>query len=330
MQQLTISVAMCSYNGEKYLQEQLDSIAKQSRPPDEVIVCDDKSTDQSVSILERFSASVTFPVKIFRNDDNLGSTRNFEKAISLCGGGVIALADQDDVWKPNKLETIGNSFSRSPHIGLFFSDANVTDERMSATLYRLWECVGFDIWTRIKLLNGNAFDVMLHHNVVTGATMAFRSDLRKYILPIPTRWVHDGWIAIVASAISEVRPFSERLIDYRQHPNQQIGTEKKGLIREYLDSQSTTAEGYVTLANQYCDVHDRLGLFREEFELDTKLIKVKDKIRHLHARADITGEVGKLYRIALSELISLRYFLYSRGIYSFIKDCRSILRVRGR
>lgn len=315
---------MCTYNGEKYLQEQLDSIANQSRLPDELIVCDDNSSDQSLSIVERFSASARFPVRIFKNKDNMGSTKNFEKAITLCGGGIIALSDQDDVWKSNKLEIIERSFENAPKAGLFFSDANVTDEHMTMTFYRLWECLDFHVWLRMGLRNGHAFEALLHHNVATGATMAFRAELKKYLLPLSTLWVHDGWIAAIASAISEVTITADPLVEYRQHSHQQIGAEKKRMIKKYVESKATRAEGYSLLAEHYSCLYQRLCLYSEEYQLEPKLKKLREKIKHLHARADITNK-NVSFKIAFSELFSLRYFLYSRGIYSFIKDCRNII-----
>lgn len=100
---LSISVAMCTYNGSAFLQEQLDSIAAQTRLPDELVICDDGSSDSTVDIVERFAHGVSFRVQLFRNPQNLGSTRNFEQAMRLCTGDLIALSDQDDVWMPEKL-----------------------------------------------------------------------------------------------------------------------------------------------------------------------------------------------------------------------------------
>src|SRR5215207_2518174 len=98
-----ISIALCTYNGEQYLQQQLDSFVAQSRPPDELVVCDDRSTDRTVPIVEDFAKRAPFRVELVINETNLGSTRNFEKAIGLCTGDIIFLADQDDVWLPEKL-----------------------------------------------------------------------------------------------------------------------------------------------------------------------------------------------------------------------------------
>ena len=91
------SIALCTYNGEKFLREQLDSIALQTLLPDELVACDDRSCDSTMEILQEFRERVSFPVHIHQNEENLGSTKNFEKAIKLCSGDIIALCDQADV-----------------------------------------------------------------------------------------------------------------------------------------------------------------------------------------------------------------------------------------
>src|SRR5687768_17349654 len=100
---MKISVAMTTYNGASYLREQLDSILAQTRMPDEVIVCDDRSTDATPELLREYSARAPVPMTIVFNEQRLASTKNFEQAIRLCSGEIIALSDQDDVWYPHKL-----------------------------------------------------------------------------------------------------------------------------------------------------------------------------------------------------------------------------------
>src|SRR5262249_10160572 len=103
-----ISIALCTYNGAKYLSSQLESYLAQTCLPDEVVVCDDCSQDETVTILNDFAIRAPFPVRILVNDQNLGSTKNFEKSISLCSGEIIFLSDQDDVWMPNKIERVSS------------------------------------------------------------------------------------------------------------------------------------------------------------------------------------------------------------------------------
>jgi len=97
---MKISVAMCTYNGSRFLENQLNSIGAQEVQPFELVICDDGSTDSTVQIIEAFRETVSFPVHLHRNSTNLGSTRNFQEAIELCRGDIIALCDQDDYWLP--------------------------------------------------------------------------------------------------------------------------------------------------------------------------------------------------------------------------------------
>ena len=201
---MKISIALCTYNGAKYLEEQLESIALQTRVPDEMIICDDRSKDSTLEILRTFAARASFPVNIFLNEKNLGSTKNFEKAINLCTGDIIFLADQDDVWYPDKLEKIEKLFLISPSTGLVFTDAEVVDENLRPLGYTLWQSNAFNIKERNSFIQGKFIEVLLKRNVVTGSTMAFRSEFKKLFFPIPDIWVHDGWIALLIAFVSDL------------------------------------------------------------------------------------------------------------------------------
>ena len=112
-----ISVALCTYNGGRYLERQLESIALQSRMPCELIVCDDRSTDDTIAILRQFQSDAPFPVQVIQNQFRLGSTRNFDQAIGLSRGEFIALCDQDDLWLPAKLERLCDALVDNPFLG---------------------------------------------------------------------------------------------------------------------------------------------------------------------------------------------------------------------
>ena len=113
MSDVRFSVAICTYNGADFLSDQLESIIAQSRPPDQIVVCDDGSTDETQALLKRFAATSPVPVSLHFNEKNFGSVKNFEKAISLCTGDVIALSDQDDVWRADKLQLIEDAFRKA-------------------------------------------------------------------------------------------------------------------------------------------------------------------------------------------------------------------------
>src|SRR3954471_22171418 len=134
---------MCTYNGAAFLPEQLESIAAQKRAPDELVVSEDRSTDNTADIVRAFSTRVPFPVRFIVNSANLGSTANFENAISMCSGDIVALADQDDVWYANKLERMEQQFVQSEAIVAAFSDADMIRDDSRAMDSRLWTSVVF-------------------------------------------------------------------------------------------------------------------------------------------------------------------------------------------
>ena len=115
-----ISIAMCTYNGEAYLNGQLVSFVKQTQRPDELVACDDGSTDNTLQVLDQFSKEAPFPVRVYRSQQRLGPTKNFEKALSLCSGDFIFLSDQDDVWMPQKVNTLLQALKNNPGAAYVF------------------------------------------------------------------------------------------------------------------------------------------------------------------------------------------------------------------
>ena len=320
---LKLSVSMCTYNGASFLGEQLASIAAQTREPDELIVCDDNSNDETVRIISEFAASVPFPVRLQVNENNLGSTKNFAQAIRLSEGDIIALADQDDVWLPEKLRRIEACFLREPQLGLVFTDAEIVDQRMQPLGYRLWESVGFGNAQRRLVRTGRILDVLLPGWTVTGATMAFRARFKDLVLEIPPDLplIHDGWIALMIASVAKVSFIEEPLIKYRQHARQQIGakerkTDQVGGVRDalqrknyYDDMIKISSQAQRRLAER-CDVYDS----------NQALSRLEARLVHLCARAHLpAGKVSRI-RCVIGELLSRRYHLYSNGFRSAVKD----------
>jgi glycosyltransferase involved in cell wall biosynthesis len=315
-----MSVAMCTYNGARFLQQQLDSIAQQRRLPDELVICDDRSSDATMTIIEEFASRATFPVRHYRNDQNIGATKNFERAITLCSGSIVALSDQDDVWHPDKLAQIGAFFADNPRQLVVFTDAEVVDQYLRPVGYQLWQTVQFGRARRKQLLHGKAVQVLLKRNVVTGATMAFRSGLQDLILPIPRTWIHDGWIALLAASVAPVGLIEQPLIQYRQHSEQQVGSTRYGVGVEWSMANQTAATAYLQMAGQYEAALERLATHRKTAGQAHVHAQVAAKVLHLRARAHIaTLGLSRISR-TLHELASGRYFRYSNGWKSFAKD----------
>ena len=222
-----VSVVVCTYNGEKYVRDQLQSILDQTRPPDEIIISDDGSADSTLEIVAEFTSSTRGPhTPVWRVETRttpLGVSGNFASALARARGEFIALADQDDVWEPDRLEKGLAHF----HDGvlLVHSDATLIDAsgRPTGTLMSALRLTGSEI--RI-LLSGRALDALLRRNVVTGATTMIRSSLLEHAIPIPDGWVHDEWLALVAAAHGGVVFHEDPLIRYRQHGNNEIGASK--------------------------------------------------------------------------------------------------------
>ncbi|RRB06344.1 glycosyltransferase family 2 protein [Larkinella rosea] len=222
----TISVALCTYNGEAYLETQLQSILKQSLLPDELVVCDDDSTDQTRAVLEAFASRAPFPVRIFRNPTRLGFNKNFEKAFSHCTGEFIFICDQDDCWLPEKIETLSTYLVQHPATDLVFSNAHIADTQLNDTGRLFWDTVRFTEPIRERWRRGEAMEVLLDGNRVMGCTSALRRRLLADFLPIPNlpNYIYDGWMGLVAAAKGTIDFYEKPLIWYRTHEKQQVGT----------------------------------------------------------------------------------------------------------
>lgn len=318
---LKLSVAMCTYNGAAYLPAQLQSIAAQTRPPDELVVCDDCSTDASAQIVAAFAAGSPFPVRLYINERNLGSTANFEQAIGLCAGDIIALADQDDVWLGEKLARLEAVLAGSPDVGLVFSDAELVDAALQPLGRRLWATVGGDEARRKLRRRTSAFNLLLAGWTVTGATMAFRAEHRSLVLPIPLdiAMIHDGWIALLVGAVARVCLIEEPLLLYRQHAAQQIGAQVKAeadtSVRSALSRATSYAEGLLIIER----ARERL-LLKGGSAAASAVRNLEAARRHFNMRARLPAARLRRLPLVLRELLTLRYHCYGKGLSSAAKD----------
>jgi hypothetical protein len=325
---MKISIAMCTYNGAEFLPAQLQSILTQTRPPDEIVICDDGSTDGTRSMLEEFATESAIPINLHFNQQNLGSIKNFEQAIRLCTGDMIALSDQDDVWRSDKLQLFESELNNSPSAGLVFSDAEIVDENLKPLDRRMWDGVGFDAHKRKLIKTGRALEVLITGWTVTGATMAFRSSFVKLSLPIPEgiAMIHDGWIALTIAAVADVVAIDEPLIQYRQHAQQQIGAPaRKETDPELRGMQSI--ETAFRRRNSSTDLHKiletleaRLLTHASDFDTRKALSFVSDYAFHLSVRANLPQRRLNRVPSILRELLSLRYHEYANGFKSAAKD----------
>lgn len=314
---MKLSVAMGVYNGANYLQEQLDSLLRQRRFPDELVICDDASTDGTLEILRTFVSTAPFPVRLEVNERNLGISKNFEKAIGLCAGEIIATCDQDDYWMPEKMQKVEQAFIDGPEVGLVFSDAEMVDEQLNPLGASLWETT-FPESIHQDFVSGRAFDILLSGCVVTGATMAFRARYRSLVLPIPISptLLHDAWIAMLIAAVARVAFINEPLVKYRIHPGQAAG------VGPAIWSIRPTywvipLAAFVTQEREKLRaVSERLKAMSAEFD-GRKAVR---QLTHLDIRSHLPESSWPRFAKIVRELLTLRYHLYSGGLRSAAKD----------
>jgi glycosyltransferase involved in cell wall biosynthesis len=311
-----ISVAMCTFNGGRYLQEQLESIALQSRLPAELVVCDDRSTDDTLAILKRFRSEVPFAVKVIQNSQRLGSTRNFDQAIGLARGRLIALCDQDDRWLPMKLERLSVALEENPFLGGVFSDASLIDGDGRQ--------IGLRLFARHKFTSAKQRDfvrcptaTLLKHDVVTGATLMFRATIRRYCSPIPASWVHDGWLAWMIALHSRFSLIAEPLMDYRIHAGQQLGVNSATSAQGAQGEAETRRQRYKRVAHQFEDLLERV-LAEGWRENDVLIGKIREKIAFLKRQSTLSPSLGVRTLQMMGQLP--RYMHYGRGLGSLRSD----------
>lgn len=224
---MKISVALCTYNGERYIKEQICSIFHQrTYSVDEIQIGDDGSTDNTIAIIHELNAKFG-KIKLTINRERLGVVKNFENTVGRCKGEFICLADQDDIWLPNKLETVIPILENNPHIQACFTNGILIDEKGNNLNKNLWQAFGIKQNERCLLEVNRLFEFILRFgNVVTGATMVLKASCIKKILPLKKRYnneYHDFIIARQLAMNSELYPINQELIKYRVHRKQLAG-----------------------------------------------------------------------------------------------------------
>lgn len=313
------SVVLCTYNGSAFIADQLDSYRSQTSRPDEVIVCDDASSDDTVARVEAFARTVSFPVRIHVNPHNLGLDRNFAKSIELARGDLILPSDQDDVWRLDKIRTMRDVFAEAPEVGIVVSDAAVVDEGMHPLGFTLWQNFGLSARIQRALDSGDGFATLLKTNTLAGATMAFRADLRRYLLPFPPGWIYDSWLGLVLTAYAQCRLIREPMNLWRQHTNQAVGA--FGMATRVKAATAMTRQTYADNAQAFKYLRERMIQFQSDL-LDKKFLTLIDeKIEFFQARSRLNS--ARILRIpaVLAQLARGRYHRYASGWKSVAKDC---------
>lgn len=317
---LRLSIALCTYNGEKFLREQLESLSAQTWLPDEVVVGDDGSTDQTAAILEEWAKTVPFRVEITRNPQNLGFAKNFEQTMLRCTGDVIFPSDQDDVWFPEKLETMARAFEENPDVGVMFCGRTLIDQD------------GKPLSEHVKelYLNYHPTEASIYwaervqeHPDSAGCMMAARRSVVEKLFPFPSPWSHDMWIFIMAPFYTKIKTLPVPLMAFRRHTSNAsaLGNEPdwaNGRNVYYLTSVGQFrfhAPLREDLRKQFAD--------RPDCEYKTRYLRYLDaQDRHFGRRIKVQNHFLTHFWLGFWELLRGGYCQHQQPIRSFLFDVK--------
>lgn len=312
-----ISVALCTFNGGKYLEKQLQSIVDQSLKPDEIVIGDDGSTDDTLGIIDRFIHKyIDISWNIIQNDQRLGFCRNFLKTISFCNGDYVFLSDQDDIWHKDKILLMANSMNCNQHINVLFSSYECIDDEDNIikfnyhttnsvifnTKSRLFKIVKYDFKDFFKSMNIAGMSICLKKEFID-SFLSLNIDKISY---------HDTFICFFASLLNSLYFFNKVLVKYRMHDNNQIGLDNvKNIVVDRID----WIRGDIS-------VQKELLRFAIVNNLDSVIIEYLNQIIEFNNK-----RCQLLESLDLFSIITLVYKnKYYKGLFSYLGDIAYILR----
>ena len=222
---MTVSVCLCTRNGDTYLRDLLDSLAVQTLLPDELLVGDDASSDDTLAILRDFAVSAPFPVKIFQNVRRLGPAMNLEHLLKKAMGQLLFPCDQDDVWLPRKIEALSRALDDAPAHGAAICNSSFIDSLGRPLPGSLFQRVGQASATCQLAIEGSrdALVQMFLHNIVASHALAIRRTALDLVLPFRESWYADWWIGLMLSATTGISVLDDCLVAYRLHDLNTVG-----------------------------------------------------------------------------------------------------------
>lgn len=294
----SISVAMATYNGARYIREQLDSIAAQTVAPAELVVTDDGSDDDTLAIVRAFAETAPFPVRIHRNPVRLGYRANFMRNIGLCTSDLIALCDQDDVWEADKLACMSAPFA-DPDVLLCFHESWLIDGAGERT----------GIARMLLLADRNPPSSSFPMRNPYGFAMMFRRDLLAFSdlwersvdnLQADSRMAHDQWVFFLASALGTVAFIQEPLAGYRLHDSNTYGLDAaasglRGRFDEWVRVRSQDFASFVIAARARVAILEQVSARLDppgQARAALAIERYRALVRHSALRAAIYAPAG--------------------------------------
>ena len=310
---ISISVAMATYNGQKFIREQLDSLAAQQHLPSELVITDDASSDKTVAIAQQFAKTAPFTVHIHRHDERLGYRANFMRAASLCTSDVIAFCDQDDVWSPQKLALCIERF-QDPAVLLAHHNAEVVTEA-GERLGSLDHLASAPTTPPLSLCAiGRNMPFALGFTEVFRRSILKFSDLREISLDyndLTAPMAHDQWVFFIASVFGRMVYIEKALASYRQHGSNIFGWNRpSNLLSDFpylLDNPTSRVDALQQSAERCAEIlqktrwnltdvwHQRATMGAARYRFLADLYSAR---KRLYTSASFAARVKAFYRIA--------------------------------
>ena len=319
MKKSKVSIAMATYNGEKYLQEQLDSFCRQTFLPFELVVYDDCSSDGTCEIIENFKKMAPFSVKLIRGSKNLGGSvvigygLSFSEAANACSGDYIFFSDQDDVWFNNKIEKHLELYGSNPNVSVITSKPHNVDENLNEITNR----------------KSNPFADCITSKYVMGCCSSIKKEFIDLILPIRPGCSHDWWITICSDSVGQFLEVDDELQLYRLHGNQTskvFGNKQCGPLEKLKKS----IRGYLE-DREYKHIATELEIWNYRItaidEISTKLRQQFPDYYHLHGERYYC-EMKKIQN-ALKSRLQLRKMRFMNRLKHIVNNFSSWYRTRG-
>jgi glycosyltransferase involved in cell wall biosynthesis len=313
---LRISVCLCTLDGERHLQELLDSIARQSLLPDELLVGDDGSSDRTLAIVRNFAEEAPFAVRVARRAQRLGPAGNLEALLRGASGDLLFPADQDDIWHRDKIAAVSTALSRCPTQMAAVHDSILVDDGGSEIGTTLFELTGLDAEVRRRLASGSGLADLARQNVVASHALALRRPALDLVLPFPECRHGDWWVALLCATVGGILVLDEPLVCYRQHEGNIVGTRRTILERSYGDASAVFADR----AHMLEAVLERLDERAQGSVTVTDRATIHSQIAHLRTRSRLPSARWRRVAPVAREVLRGGYSRFAHGLRTAAAD----------
>ena len=319
---MTLAVAMATFNGARFLETQLRSIFDQTRLPDEIVISDDGSSDDTLKIARSFRSEAKakgIDFSVTTRKGTSGVAANFAHAVASTTADLVALADQDDVWLPEKLESLARILEADDSLLMVHSDAELVDDSGAPLGMGVLESLRITGGEKHQLVTGNGIRAVVRRNLVTGSTSMIRRSLVERAGKIPEGWLHDEWWALVAAESGGLVLDPRVFQSYRQHDDNQVGATQSGfarLMERFSEPQSVFRERH-HIRHEGLREHLQSTLWAGSPEARALL---EGRLAHYRWQATLPG--ARIARVVpvLGRILRGDYARYRRGIFDAMRD----------